>query len=215
MNIDEWDPIYAQILRDFGFTRAADERAARILSDLLAANGSRNMPLERLDDVISGRDVIVCGKAPTLLKDVRAGKISANETVIAADGATSVLLSQGVIPAVIVSDLDGAISDLRLANAMCAALVVHAHGDNIDKLEVYVPLLNKVLGTTQTHPLSNVFNFGGFTDGDRAIFLAEARGARRISAIGFDFSDRNVTPVKMKKLKWAKRLLKREKVYFK
>lgn len=215
MNIDEWDPIYAQILRDFGFTRAADELAAHVLSDLLAAKASRNLPLERLDLLISGRDVIVCGKAPTLLKDVRAGKISAEETVIAADGATSVLLSQGVVPAVIVSDLDGAISDLRLANTMCAIIVVHAHGDNIDKLEAYVPSLSKVLGTTQAHPLSNVFNFGGFTDGDRAIFLAKARGARRISAIGFDFSDRNVTPGKMKKLKWAKRLLKHEKVHFK
>ncbi|MDD1721039.1 MAG: DUF115 domain-containing protein [Euryarchaeota archaeon] len=215
MNIDEWDPIYEQILRDFGFTRAADERAAHVLSALLTAKGSSNLPLERLDHVIYGRDVIVCGKAPTLLKDLRAGKISADETVIAADGATSVLLSQGVIPAVIISDLDGAISDLRLANAMCAIVVVHAHGDNVDKLEAHVPLLHRILGTTQTHPLSNVFNFGGFTDGDRAIFLAEARGARRISAIGFDFSDRNVTPRKMKKLKWAKRLLKHRKVHFK
>ncbi len=215
MNIDEWDPIYEQILRDFGFTRAADESAAHVLSALLTAKGSSNLPLARLDRVIYGRDVIVCGKAPTLLKDLRAGKISGNETVIAADGATSVLLSQGVIPAVIISDLDGAISDLRLANAMCAIIVVHAHGDNVDKLEAYVPLLNRILGTTQAHPLSNVFNFGGFTDGDRAIFLAEARGARRISAIGFDFSDRNVTPRKMKKLKWAKRLLKHRKVHFK
>ncbi|MGZ4912170.1 MAG: 6-hydroxymethylpterin diphosphokinase MptE-like protein [Halobacteriota archaeon] len=215
MNIEEWDPIYEQILRDFGFIRVADERAALVLSELLARMGSRSLPLERLDHVISGRDVVICGKAPTLLNDLRTGKISADETIIAADGATSVLLSQGVIPSVIVSDLDGTISDLRLANIMCAIIVVHAHGDNIDKLKAYVPLLSGILGTTQTHPLSNVFNFGGFTDGDRAIFLAEALGARHISAIGFDFSDANVTPQKMRKLKWAKWLLKRKGVHFK
>ncbi len=215
MNFNEWDPIYEHILQDFGFSRAADEEAARVLSSLLATKGSRNLPVEQLDRVIADRDVIVCGKAPTLLEDVRTGKISTNETVIAADGATSVLLSQGIIPSVVVSDLDGPPQDLRLANTMCAIIVIHAHGDNVDKLTAYVPILNRVLGTTQARPLSNVFNFGGFTDGDRAIFLAEARHARRISAIGFDFSDANVTPQKKKKLTWAKQLLKDKKVHFK
>jgi len=215
VNFEEWDPIYEQILRDFGFTRTADERAALVLSQVLAGIGSRSLPLERLDQIISGRDIVVCGKAPTLLNDLRAGKISAHETIIAADGATSVLLSQGVIPSVIVSDLDGTLSDLLLANMMCAIIVVHAHGDNIDKLKAYVPLLSGILGTTQAHPLSNVFNFGGFSDGDRAIFLAEALRARHISVIGFDLSDTNVTPQKMRKLKWAERLLKQKKVHFK
>ena len=215
MKIAEWDPLYEEILTDFGFARAADERAARVLSDLLAAKGTATLPLGRLDRLISGREVIVCGKAPTLLTDIKASKISATETVIAADGATSVLLSQGIIPAIIVSDLDGTIPDILLANTMCSVVVVHAHGDNIDKLEAVVPKLSTMLGTTQAHPLSNVFNFGGFTDGDRAIFLANARGARRVSAIGFDFSDRNVTPNKKRKLKWAKQLLKSARVHFK
>ncbi len=214
MNYDEWNPIYEQILLDFGFTRAADERAARVLSRLLAANSSRNLPLSQLDRVVYGHDVIVCGNAPTLREEIRAGKILANETIIAADGATSVLLSQGVIPTIIVSDLDGFMPDIRLANALSAKIVVHAHGDNINKLQVYVPLLNQIVGTTQAHPLLNVFNFGGFSDGDRAIFLAKARGARRVSAIGFDFSDVSVTPSKKKKLKWAKELLTHEQVYF-
>ncbi len=215
MNIAEWDPLYEEILQDFAFARAADESAARVLSDLLAAKGTVTLSVERLDRLISGREVIVCGKAPTLLTDITASKISATETVIAADGATSVLLSQGIIPDIIVSDLDGTIPDILLANMMCSVVVVHAHGDNIDKLEAVVPKLTTVLGTTQAHPLSNVFNFGGFTDGDRAIFLANARGARRVSAIGFDFSDRNVTPSKKKKLKWAKQLLKSARVHFK
>ncbi len=215
MDIDEWNRIYEQILQDFSFTRAADERAARILSALLEAKGSRALPLDRLQRIIKGRDVIVCGKAPTLLKDIREGKIASNETVVAADGATTVLLSHGVIPTIIVTDLDGMPSDLLLSNAMCSVMIVHAHGDNVDKVKAYVPLLNNVIGTTQTQPLYNVFNFGGFTDGDRAIFLVDACCARHISAIGFDFADMNVTPKKKKKLKWAEQLLKHKKVQFK
>jgi len=67
--------------------------------------------------------------------------------------------------------------------------VVHAHGDNIDKLKEYVPRLEKVLGTCQTEPLDIVYNFGGFTDGDRAAFLAEELGAKEITLVGFDFGD--------------------------
>ena len=34
-----------------------------------------------------------------------------------------------------------------------------------------------------------VYNFGGFTDGDRAVFLAEELGAKKIFLIGFDFGE--------------------------
>ena len=215
MDLTEWEPIYKQILTDFGFSRADDERSALILSELLKAKGCCDASLERLERIIEGQNVIICGKAPTLIQDIMGGKIEADEVIIAADGATSVLLSQGVIPKIIVSDLDGKIEHLRAANIMCATMVVHAHGDNVDKLRAYIPALSDVLGTTQSQPLPNVLNVGGFTDGDRAIFLAQAFGARRISAIGFDFSDASATPQKLKKLKWAKRLLERTEVNFK
>lgn len=215
MDLREWGPIYKQILTDFGFSRADDEHAALILSQLLKTKGSFDRALERLERTIKGHSIIVCGKAPSLIRDIKSGKIEPNEVIIAADGATSVLLSQGVIPAIVVSDLDGEIDHLRAANIMCATMVVHAHGDNVDELKAYVPLLSDTLGTTQSQPLANVFNVGGFTDGDRAIFLAREFGARRISAIGFDFLDTSATPRKLKKLKWAKRLLERIEVNFK
>jgi hypothetical protein len=113
-----------------------------------------------------------------------------------------------------VSDLDGRISDLKLANAMCAIMVVHAHGDNIDAIQAHVPSFSAVLGTTQSLPTTNLFNFGGLTDGDRAIFLAREYGARAVSAIGFDFSDKAVSPIKRKKLQWAQWLLRRTDVKF-
>ena len=46
---------------------------------------------------------------------------------------------------------------------------------------------NNVLGTTQAQPIGNLYNFGGFTDGDRAIFLTVALGASEIILAGMDF----------------------------
>ncbi|MEI7826860.1 MAG: 6-hydroxymethylpterin diphosphokinase MptE-like protein [Euryarchaeota archaeon] len=215
MDLREWGPIYREIVRDFGFDIAKDERCACILSHLLTLKGSFESTKSKLLHIINGRKVLVCGKAPTLIRDIKSGKIEARETIIAADGATSMLLAQGVIPHVIVSDLDGSIKDLKLANAMCAIMVIHAHGDNINAIEAHVPSLSTVLGTTQARPLTNVLNIGGFTDGDRAVFLAKEYGARKVSAIGFDFFDSNVSPIKKKKLQWAKQLLQEADVIFK
>ena len=215
MNLKEWRPFYLEIVREFGFDRAQDERSAQLLSHLLANKTGYNSTLAKLSRLVKGCDVLVCGKAPILIRDIRSGKIEGQETIIAADGATSVLLSQGVIPHIVVSDLDGNISDLKRANAMCAIMVVHAHGDNMNAIETYVPSLSAVLGTAQTQPEPLLLNVGGFTDGDRAVFLAKEYGARTISAIGFDFSDISVTPRKMQKLQWAKRLLEQAEVNFK
>jgi uncharacterized Rossmann fold enzyme len=70
-----------------------------------------------------------------------------------------------------------------------------------------VPKLKSVIGTTQAAPFDHVYNFGGFSDGDRCVFLAKEFGARSIRIIGFDLDDTNVTPKKLKKLKWARKLL--------
>lgn len=215
MDLGEWAPIYREIVHDFGFNSAEDERSARILSHLLTLKGSSESTQSKLHHVINRRKVLVCGKAPTLIHDIKSGKIEARETIIAADGATSTLLAQGVIPHIIVSDLDGNINDLKLANAMCAIMVIHAHGDNIDAIKEHVPSLSTVLGTTQARPLTNVLNIGGFTDGDRAVFLAKKYDARTVSAIGFDFSDSSVSPTKKRKLQWAKLLLEGTDVNFK
>ena len=215
MNLPEWRPYYSEIVREFGFNRTEDERSAHILSHLLAAKTGYDSALTKLGRLVNGRDVLVCGKAPKLLQDVNGGKIEGHETIIAADGATSVLLKQGVIPHVVVSDLDGRIVDLKRANLLCAIMVIHAHGDNIAQIETHVPSLSAVLGTAQTQHEQFLLDVGGFTDGDRAVSLAKEYGANAISAIGFDFTDLSVTPTKMQKLQWAQRLLAHVDVNFK
>jgi uncharacterized Rossmann fold enzyme len=209
MRFIDWEPIYEDILEEFGFSREKDEDAARLLQSLLWGREG-DLYAEDLESIIGGREVLVCGNGPSLqrelekfLEELDTGEIA----VIAADGATTAILAAGVLPDVIVTDLDGFLPDIIAANERGSAVVVHAHGDNIASLKEYVPRLTKVLGTTQSEPMEGVFNFGGFSDGDRCVFLARNFGASKIRIIGFDYDDPDVTFVKKMKLKWARRLV--------
>jgi len=50
-----------------------------------------------------------------------------------------------------------------------------------------VPKLRNPIGTTQLKPFGKLHNFGGFTDGDRAVCLAEHFKAGLIILAGMDF----------------------------
>jgi uncharacterized Rossmann fold enzyme len=217
MRFEDWEPIYEEILEEFGFSREVDEGAARLLQSLLLGREGE-LSVEDLDSMIRGREVLVCGNGPSLsreleniLEERRAARTSetsgSDEVVIAADGATTAILAAGVLPDLIVTDLDGFLPDIIAANERGSAAVVHAHGDNMAALKEYVPRLRRVLGTTQAEPIEGIFNFGGFSDGDRCVFLAQNFGASKIRIIGFDYDDPVVTPVKKMKLKWARRLV--------
>jgi len=204
MEFSEWEPLYTQILADFGFDRSEDERSARILADLLHGRAGALLDLR---GIISGRDVAVCGNAPSLASEI--DSIMPEHLVIAADGATTVLMANRMIPDVLVTDLDGTIEDIISASEKGSFVVVHAHGDNIPAIRSVVPRLRgtRVLGTTQSEPFDDIHNFGGFSDGDRCVFLAKASGAASVTLFGFDYDDPDVNDVKKKKLRWAKRLI--------
>jgi 2-amino-4-hydroxy-6-hydroxymethyldihydropteridine diphosphokinase len=203
MEFQFWEPIYTEILEDFGFSRIRDEEAALLLSELLK---DKKRSLDEAAQRLCGRDVVICGNASSLAEELK-GLQERDLAFVAADGATSVLLRKGIVPDICVTDLDGPFDAIIKANALGSIIVVHAHGDNLDALKKYVPLLDQVIGTTQCQPPEGLFNFGGFTDGDRCVFLARALGAATIRLLGFDFEDPSVTPRKRKKLSWAKRLI--------
>jgi hypothetical protein len=206
MDFNEWEPIYESILKDMGFSREGDEQAALILSAMLDTSNSAD--ISELKALIEGKDILVCGNAPVLEQELEL--INPDDfVIIAADGATAVLVDRGIIPDIIVTDLDGDVEKEIVANKAGSIMVVHSHGDNIDKLHSYVPQLDKIIGSTQAVPLDNVFNFGGFSDGDRCAYLAKEFGAVSIILVGFDFDDETVNPVKKKKLKWARLLIER------
>ena len=196
---EDWEPYYLQILDDFGFDRATDEEAARVLDGLLPRD---SLPLLRRR--IRGKAVTVCGNAPSLDRELN--RLSG--VVVAADRAADRLYRHGTRPAAIATDLDGATEAFVEMNRKGTVLVVHAHGDNIPLLRWWVPQIpGPVVGTTQARPVGRVHNFGGFSDGDRAVFLAHALGASSVTLAGFDLDDEDVNPVKRKKLRWARRLL--------
>ena len=224
MRNSDWRAIYEAILKDFGFDRARDEEAMRIASEIMAHRAIDSLRVQNeLEERIKGKEAMICGNAPRLEADIRAKGLEREPSqrgrvIIAADGATSVLIRDAILPDVIVSDLDGYIPDIIYANRLGSIVIVHAHGDNIEMLKKVLPALNaNVICTAQSSPItphghasSNIFNFGGFTDGDRCVFVAKEFGARRIELLGFDFEDTEVTESKRKKLKWAKRLIEYE-----
>ncbi len=209
MKYSEWAKIYEKILKDFGYDRHKDEESAKLASKMVSIY-DKQMRKEELSRIISGRKVLICGNAPTLESELR--KISKEKdifeyVVISADGATSVLLRNGILPDVIVTDLDGIIADIIYANRLGSAVIVHAHGDNREKIRKVLPELRGFICTTQSRPIENVYNFGGFTDGDRCVFIAKEFQASSIKMIGFYFDDPSVSETKKKKLKWAKKLI--------
>lgn len=203
MDFDAWEPVYLEILEDFGFSLARDEEAAGLLSRLLRGSGGC---LEAAALRVRGRAVMVCGNAPSLEEEL--GSLKEKDPIfIAADGAAAVLLRKKIVTDIIVTDLDGPFQEILEANQHGSIVVVHAHGDNTDALKALVPRLKGVIGTAQCRPPEGIYNFGGFTDGDRCVFLAKALGAASIKLVGFDFDDPTVTPRKRKKLAWARRLI--------
>lgn len=102
----------------------------------------------------------------------------------------------------IVSDLDGPVD--RIIERKNAVKVIHAHGDNIDRIVKVVPeLYGIVLGTTQSIPVRNIRNIGGFTDGDRAVIMATIMGARKVKLYGFNWDDPVDEPRDVKKIKMS------------
>ncbi len=200
MNYEDWAPHYDEILDYFQFDREADAEAALLLGTLLSRDD-----VGALDVLIRGRPITVCGNAPNL--PAQLDRI--HGVILAADAAADVLYSRGIRPDAVFTDLDGATDVFVDLSRQGTVMVVHAHGDNMPLIRHWVPRLpGPLVATTQAAPLAHIHNFGGFTDGDRAVFAADDLGAASVRIIGFDLSDRDVDPVKRGKLYWAGVLLR-------
>lgn len=211
MTIDGWQEKYLEILKEFHYDRTKEIRSAKILSSLL----KNRFQVDVLERKIRNKTVLVIGAGPSLDFFISHIKKFKNITKIVADGATQALLENNIIPDIIVTDLDGDMESLKRAAESRSIMVVHAHGDNIKRLPHAISFRN-CLGTTEDRPFGKIRNFGGFTDGDRCVFLANHFGASKIILIGMDFGTRigkyskQVIPnrsIKIKKLRKAKSLL--------
>jgi uncharacterized Rossmann fold enzyme len=208
MQFPEWEPIYTEILDDLGFDREEDERSVRLLKAVTM--NSDLVDEDILEDII-GRDVTVFGDGPNLLEDIANNRHIG--TVICSGSAVNKVISAGILPEIVVTDLDGDIESQLNASRMGAVTLIHAHGDNTDLIQRYAQeFRGPVILTTQSVPENTVSDYGGFTDGDRAVCLARHFGARRILLLGFDFinpSEKTDSDpiIKKRKLKWAEKII--------
>lgn len=222
MDFGQWSIYYKEILDDFGFDCCDDEKSAQVLDEILSEEGC--LTLEDLSKIVGFSDkFMVFGAGPSLkqhIKKVKEEYDLKDYVLVSADGATTAMIEEKLAPDIIVTDLDGNLDDILIANLRGSNTVIHAHGDNLDKIVQLTPFFTNVLGTTQSQPVGNIYNFGGFTDGDRAIFLCVALGASEITLAGMDFGDMvtkysrpdmtthtgPADEIKAKKLKYAEKL---------
>ncbi len=206
-----WYARYAEILAEFGYSRSGDEAAARTLDAL--ATGRRAVVLLRRR--LASKDVFAVGAGPSLGAGIAIMKRHPKPVRVVADSAVAELVRNRMRIDVVVSDLDGDAESLCNAARAGAIMVVHAHADNIDRLAAARDFAN-IVCTTQSRPAGRVHNFGGFTDGDRCVFVASAMHAKSITLLGMDFGSvvgrHSMTPrsniaLKRKKLRRARELL--------
>ncbi len=153
--------------------------------------------LNVLQKIIKDKCIVIFGAGPSLDESLEEcldilNRNMDNCTYISADGATSALLMRNIIPQIIVTDFDGDLHFQIEALNRGAILVLHWHGDNYVRLKKIHSLqvsLERVVPTVQVNETKYVPNFGGFTDGDRAAYLARYFRARKIVLIGFDLGE--------------------------
>ena len=168
MKIKGWEKRYVEILKEFNFSRKEDTKSAKVLNSIL----KRKFSMKKLEKEIKNKTVFVVGAGSSLVSSIPTLKKYKNITKIVADGATRALIENKIRPDVVVTDLDGNPKFLKKANKDGAIMVVHSHGDNIEKLHL-VSEFRSCIGTTEGRPFGKIHNFGGFTDGDRCVFLAK------------------------------------------
>jgi len=212
MEILGWKKQYSKILKEFNYDEKKDKESTNILDSILKKSDID----KKINRLVKGKTIFVVGSGPSLSSAIPILKKYKKIVKIAADSSIKPLVENGIIPDIVVTDLDGDEKTLKKIGRTNSIFVVHAHGDNIEKLEL-VKKFKNCIGTTQTVPFEKIENFGGFTDGDRGVFLANHFQAKKVILFGMDFGDRigkysetkkSERKIKLMKLKKAESLLR-------
>jgi hypothetical protein len=200
MNLEKWLEFYNRILKDLNFSKEEDELSAVLMYRL---GREKLLDCETLAKRIKGKNVLVIG--PVLgerelkkIKNFNGVRITAGKALLFAE----------IVPEIHVTDMEESDEILLEVQRSGCLLVLHAHGDNIERVKSLVPKVDAFIGTTQSIPFDRIYNFGGFTDGDRAVCIAKEMGAKSIQLAGFDLE--RAEGSKKRKLEWAKKILAHE-----
>ncbi|MGV9171819.1 MAG: 6-hydroxymethylpterin diphosphokinase MptE-like protein [Promethearchaeia archaeon] len=190
---------YYQIVQDFHFDMEKDKESQMLLNQFLELkeeNWDLNNVIHNFQKRLQKKAIIcIYGAGPSLepcIKNLekKSHKKILNKAVnLAADGASVLLRKYGILIDGIFTDLDG-ISPKEFRYGKY--LIIHAHGDNIEKLNFFKQEIIKkrnVIGTCQVEPKNLIFNPGGFTDGDRILFFIKnlLRPSQKLCFFGMDF----------------------------
>ena len=182
--ISGWEKRYFSILKKLNYSEQKDKESALILDSILKKTDN----VRKLKTIIQDKTVLVIGSGPSLGIAIPKLKKLEKNIKIAADSSLKPLIDNGIFPDIVVTDLDGDEDTIKKISKTKSILVVHAHGDNIEKLQM-VKKMKNCIGTTQTNPFNKIQNFGGFTDRDRGVFLANHFDAKKIILFGMDFGN--------------------------
>jgi uncharacterized Rossmann fold enzyme len=198
MKIVDWNNEYKNIVSKLRLNVPDDEASAKYLDKLVNTHFSHHLlDIKEKIGIILAKPVIIVGAGPSVFKDLEIliAIFAHKVTFLAVDGTCSLFRNLNFVPDIIVSDLDGEWKAILWAITNGAMALIHAHGDNQHLVKSFFKqnsrlLKNKMIwGTTQNDLQTNLLNYGGFTDGDRAIFLAFHHQSPIISLIGFDFGE--------------------------
>ncbi|TFG17470.1 MAG: DUF115 domain-containing protein [Promethearchaeota archaeon] len=228
---EEFKDWYNTIIEDFNFDAQKDIFAREFLSNIIKEKKNWNIDaiLSSFQDFLSKKEVILvygCGISLELTIDfLLKNDINLNNKNIlniAADGASRLLRERKIEIGAIFSDLDGITANEFIYSDY---IIVHAHGDNIDKLKRFekeILEFRNIIFTCQVEPDDNIINTGGFTDGDRILYFLRSMllPSQSIFLIGMDFTNKvgkysklgyqknhKASKRKQKKLKYAEQLI--------
>jgi len=182
--ISGWKKRYSEIRKEFNYSEKKDKESAVILNSIIKKSNIN----EKIISLVKDKTVFVIGSGPSLSTAIPILKNFKKTIKIAADSSVKLLVDNGIIPDIVITDLDGDENTLKKIGKK-SIFIVHAHGDNIEKLE-FAKKFTKCIGTTQSNPFEKIQNFGGFTDGDRGVFLANHFDAKKIILFGMDFGEK-------------------------
>lgn len=224
-------PIFAKIREDFGFGDALEIEARDQLWDLMGQTNPRSLVQSLLANC-QGKKICFFGAGPNLTPQLEKLSKQFNTYrkayfIVAADGSANALQSRQILPDLIISDFDGLNED-QLGPFLDLGVVVSllVHGDNMSQIlrhrNFFQSYTSQILGTTQAPAKYPIINPGGFTDGDRGLFLLHHLLSPTIPfyLLGYEYGStigqysKNaytgnipMTPLKEKKLVWCKRLI--------
>ena len=101
--ISGWKTRYLSILKELKYSEKKDKESAIILDSIL----KKTKDIEKVEKLVQGNTVFVIGSGPSLSFAIPKLKKFKKSIKIAADSSLKPLIDNGIIPDIIVTDLDG------------------------------------------------------------------------------------------------------------